>query len=167
MATLSFLIGAAGFVVYTLLFIVLLRLRFRLGWFLLELVLGLMVHVLTSILGAIWIPGFSYWYNLSLYAFLWFCFFFVTSIYSVSVTVGIIHYLYNRPDHSASLGEIYEYCILIPFKERAGFIVSIGQAQKTDQGYVSTPAGKLTVRRIRWINKILGMESKGFYTNPE
>jgi hypothetical protein len=164
MAVLSYLIGALGFVVYALLFMFLLRLRLWLGWFLLELVLGVLVHALTSALGLFWITGFSYWYNLSLYAFLWFCFFFVSSIYSVSVTLGIIRYLYDKPNHSASLEEIYKYCIEAPFKERAEFLVNTGQAQKMDQCYVSTSAGKQTVQRMRWINKILGMEISGFYT---
>jgi hypothetical protein len=134
MTPLSFLIGAAGFVVYALLFMVLLRTRLREGWFLLELGLGAMIHVLTSIMGAVWITGFSYWYNLSSYTFLWFCFFFVSSIYNVSVTLGIIRYLYHKSDHSASMGDIYQYCILEPFRERAGFFVSNGQAQQTQQG---------------------------------
>jgi len=164
MAVLSYLIGALGFVVYALLFMFLLRLRLRLGWFLLELVLGVLVHALTSALGLFWITGFSYWYNLSLYAFLWFCFFFVSSIYSVSVTLGIIRYLYDKPNHSASLEEIYEYCIEAPFKERAEFLVNTGQAQKMDRCYVSTIAGKQTVQRMRRINKMLGMEISGFYT---
>jgi hypothetical protein len=160
----SFLVGAIGFVVYACLFIFLLRLRLRIGWLLLELVLGLIVHVLTSALGVLFITGFSYWYNLSLFAFLWFCLFFVSSIYSVSVTVGIIRYLYNAPDHSASVEEIHKYCIEAPFIERAKFLVNSGQAQKMDQYYLSTTTGKQAVQRIRWINKILGMESKGFYT---
>lgn len=167
MAALSYLIGAMGFVVYALLFMFLLRSRLRLGWFLLELVLGVLVHTLTSALGVFWITGFSYWYNLSLYAFFWFCFFFVSSIYSVSVTLGIIRYLYDKPNHSASLEEIYKYCIEAPFKERAEFLVNTGQAQKMGPCYVSTTAGKQTVQRMRWINKMLGMESSGFYSTLE
>jgi len=167
MAFLSYLTGAIGFVAYAILFMLLLRLRLRLGWFLLELILGFVVHILSSVIGAAWISGFVYWYGLALYAFLWFCFFFVTSIYSVSVTVGIIRYLFNKQDHSASIDEIYESCILAPFKERADFLVMTGQAQRVEAGYISTPAGRKTVERMQWIGDFLGMENKAFYQTPE
>ena len=167
MAAFSYLIGVIGFVVYALLFIFLLRVHLRLGWLLLELVMGVMVHAVTSALGMFWITGFSYWYNLSVYAFLWFCFFFVSSIYSVSVTVGIVSYLYDKPDHSSPLEEIYKFCIEAAFKERIEFLVNTRQAQKMGQCYVSTIAGKRTVQRMRRINKILGMKNSAFYSTLE
>ncbi len=108
--------------------------------------------------------GFAYWYGASVYAFLWFCFFFGSSIYSVSVSLGIIRFLFEQPGKNASLKEIYDHCIQVPFQERANFLVATKQTKLIDGFYSITPAGKLTVKRLRLVHMILGMESHGFYS---
>jgi hypothetical protein len=164
MAAQSYLVGAAGFLLFAACFIVLLRIRLPIGWFLLEILLGILIHLLASAAGFLLMDGFSYWYNASLFAFLWFCFFFVTSIYSVSVSVGIISYLYKRPGRTAPLGDTFELCVLQPFRERAGFLVATGQASRVGERYAATEAGRRTVRRLRLLHRILGMTSHGFYS---
>ncbi len=161
----SYFIGFLGFIAYLILFLILLRFPLRIGWFILEILTGLIIHLLCSIAGLIFSDGFSYWYQASLYAFLWFCFFFVSSIYSASVSVGIISYLYEQPNHAAPLDQIYQDCIVRVFEKRAEFLVATKQAQKTHQGYLATAMGKRTVHRLQIIQKILGMESQGFYSS--
>lgn len=163
MAIESYLLGLTGFLVFVVLFIALRRLNLPIGWFVLEILLGIFIHFLSTMAGLLWVHGFSYWYHTSLYAFLWFCFFFVSSIYSVSVSVGIISYLYEKPDHVASLSEIYQQCVVAPFEERAKFLVDTKQAQKIEQCYAVTHSGKQTARRLHLVQKVLGMESHGFY----
>jgi hypothetical protein len=165
MAIESYLIGLSGFIVFVLSFMILLRFSLRMGWFLLEILTGLVIHIISSVAGFILLDTFSYWYQASLYAFLWFCFFFVTSIYSASVSVGILSYLYEQPNYTASLSEIYQQCIVRVFEKRAEFLVAAKQVQKTDQGYIATSAGIRTARRLQFIQKILGMESQGFYSS--
>jgi hypothetical protein len=164
MATESFLVGMAGFVLFALLFVALLRLRLPIGWFALIIITGLGVHLLSIAAGTIWVKSFSYWYSTSVFAFLWFCFFFVCSIYSVSVSLGIINYLYEQAEKTAPLSKIYEQCIVASFRERADFLITTGQAQKVERGYIATPAGLQTVQRIRLIQKVLGLKSYGFYS---
>ncbi len=160
----SFLVGMAGFLFFALLFIALQQLRLPIGWFALIIITGLGVHLLSTVAGTIWLKSFSYWYSASVYAFLWFCFFFICSIYSVSVSLGIIHYLYGQPGKTAPLSKIYKQCILASFRERAEFLIATGQAQKVERGYIATPAGIQTVRRVRWVQKVLGLKSYGFYS---
>jgi len=161
----SYFVGFLGFIVFLVIFLVVLRRPVKTGWFLLEIWIGLIVHILCSISGFLLVEEFSYWYQTSLYAFLWFCFFFVSSIYSASVSVGIISYLYKRPNHTASLPEVYQNCIVRVFEERAEFLVATKQVQKTNEGYLSTPTGKRTANQLQLINKVLGMESRGFYSS--
>jgi hypothetical protein len=165
MAAASYLVGMAGFVFFALLFIVLLHLRLPIGWFTLMIITGLGVHLISTAAGTIWVRSFSYWYSTSIYAFLWFCFFFGCSIYSVSVSLGIISFLYKQPGKTAPLSELYEQCIQASFRERAEFLIATGQAQKVKRGYIATPAGIQTVRRVRWVQKVLGLKSYGFYSN--
>ena len=165
MAAYSYLIGFLGFTAFVLSFMILLRLPLHIGWFALEILTGLVIHIIFSVAGFILFDGFSYWYQASLYAFLWFCFFFVSSIYSVSVSLGIITYLYNQANYTAPLDEVYQHCITKAFEKRAEFLVATKQAQKTDQGYVSTAVGKRTAHRLQLIQKSLGMESQGFYSS--
>lgn len=163
MAAASYFIGLLAFVAFLISFMILLRLPIQLSWFVLEILTGLVIHLIASVVGFILLEDFSYWYQASLYAVLWFCFFFVSSIYSVSVSIGIISYLYDQPSHCAQLDEVYQHCIIRDFEKRAEFLVATRQAQKTEQGYLSTAAGKRTARRLQLIQKILGMESQGFY----
>lgn len=164
MAAASYLVGMAGFVLFALLFIAVQRLRLPIGWFTLMIITGLGVHLFSTAAGYIWIQAFSYWYSASVFAFLWFCFFFGCSIYSVSVSLGIIHYLYEQPGKTAPLSKIYEQVILASFRDRAEFLLNTGQAQKVEQDYIATPAGLQTVRRVRWIQKVFGLKSYGFYS---
>jgi hypothetical protein len=164
MAAESFLVGMVGFVIFALLFIALHHLRLETGWFTLMILTGLGVHLITTTVGYLWIQSFSYWYSASVFAFLWFCFFFGCSIYSVSVSLGIISYLYQQPGKTAPLSKLYEQCILASFRERAEFLIATGQAQKVERSYIATPAGRQTVRRVRWVQKVLGLKSYGFYS---
>lgn len=164
MAVASYLLGLLGFFAFVTIFLLLLHLSLKTGWFALQILTGLIVHILTSITGSMLLESYSYWYQASLYAFLWFSFFFVTSIYSASLSVGIISYLYKQPDQRASLDQVYQDCVVRVFKERIEFLILTKQIQSTQLGYISTDTGKRTAQRLRLINKILGMESRGFYS---
>jgi hypothetical protein len=160
----SYFVGMAGFLFFTLLFIALQQYHMPIGWFALIIITGLGVHLLSTAAGFLWMRSFSYWYSTSVYAFLWFCFFFGCSIYSVSVSLGIIQTLYGQQGKTAPLSRIYEQCILASFHERAEFLIATGQAQKVEQGYIATPAGLQTVQHVRWVQKVLGLKSYGFYS---
>ncbi len=168
MAAESYLVGMAGFILFVLLFVALQRSHLSIGWFVLMILTGLLVHLVSTLAGYLWVQEFSYWYSTSVYAFLWFCFFFACSIYSVSVSLGIINYLYEQPGKTAPLTKIYEQVILASFRERAEFLITTGQAQKDERGYIATPVGKQTVKRLRLVQKVLGLKSYGFYSaTPE
>ena len=161
----SYLAGIISFIVFVVLVIVLLRSPLPLGWFILEILLGIIVHLFSSITGFLIIQGFSYWYQASLYAFLWFCFFFVSSVYSASISVGIISYLYKQSNHTAPLNGVYQHCIVEPFEKRVEFLTTTKQIQKTEQGYIATLSGEKTVYYLRLIQKTLGMANQGFYSS--
>jgi hypothetical protein len=160
----SYLVGFIGFTAYVIAFLLFLRLPIKFGWFLLEILLGFIFNIICTFAGYLIVDQFSYWYEASLYFFLWFCFFFVTSIYSVSVSIGIIEYLYDQPEQAASIKEIYQNCVVKDFEKRAEFLVATKQVQKTDEGYQITPKGRMTAHRLLKINQILGMEVNPYYS---
>ena len=165
MSGISYLMGFINFIIYVIVFLFLLRLPLKIGWLALEVLTGMIVHIISSIIGFFLFDGTSYWHQASLYAFLWFCFFFVTSIYSASLSVGIIDYLYKQPQHTASLNDIYQNCVKNVFEQRAEFLILQGLAIKTDHGFIITPKGKVSVQQLQFINNTLGMESRGFYSS--
>jgi hypothetical protein len=168
MAIESYGMGLAGFIVYVLLFLAALRIKgLRLGWLTLEILAGLGVHAIASLLGFQVIQNFNYWYSAALFAFLWFCFFFVTGIFFVSISVGMIYYLYQKPDRSATTRELYQVCITRPFVERSQFLVDSGQAAAVGSGFEITPAGKRSAQRIQRLRKSLGLDVSGFYSTSE
>ena len=160
----SFWIGLAGFIAYLALILIFIRFPLQTGWFALELVCGFIVHGLSSAIGFYLIPEFNYWHNISIYAFLWFCFFFVTGIYFSSISVAILSYLFRSPNHAADKSMVFKDCIEKPFAERAGFFLQEGQVEKAGDRYVITERGKNNVRRIWLIRKLLGLAGSGFYS---
>ena len=164
MAVESYLVGVTGFLLFVVLYIAQQRLGWSVGWFAKEILLGFLVYLLSIVAGFLWVKEFSYWYCTSIYSFLWFFFFFVSSIYSVSVSLGIITYLYQQPGKTATVTKIHEQCILAEFRKRVEFLILTKQVQNVERGYIATPTGKQTVRRLRLIHRLLGMKSHGFYS---
>jgi hypothetical protein len=168
MAPESFLVGFVGFGAYTAIYLLLLRSKSSTGWFALQVLTGILVFITSAGLGFWLVDGFSLFYALSIFGFFWFCFFFVTSIFYVSVSIGIIHYLNAQPEKSSTVEELYQECIRKPFIHRVHFMERLGAITHSEQGYSITDKGKRTVRRIKILQNVLGLKSRGYYSmNPD
>ncbi|MDD5367996.1 MAG: hypothetical protein PHQ40_02830 [Anaerolineaceae bacterium] len=165
MAPESFLFGLGSFAFHILVFLGLLRVKLPFGWLPLQVTTGLLSFCAGSAIGYAAFPDFSVWYALSIFGFGWFCFFFVTGIFYVSVSVGIIHYLYYQPGSSSSLDDLYKECIVDPFARRASILAQTGLVKQTDSGYEITKRGLALVARIRNIRKILHLDERVFYSD--
>jgi hypothetical protein len=167
MAPESFLIGFISFIVYIVVFLTFGRVITTVGWLGLELFFGSICFVAGAITGFWLIDNFSIWYALSIFAFCWFCFFFVSGIFYVSVSVGIIYYLNHHPQQSASIDDVYQECIVKQFSNRIDFMVSSGLVDHSESGYFISKAGIATVSRIQLIKRILKLETTGYYSSIE
>jgi hypothetical protein len=165
MAPVSYLIGLASFTLYIVLFLLVGRLKFPVGWLVLEVVLGGVSFILGATSGFLLIHNFSIWYALSLFGFCWYCFFFVSGIFYVSVSVGLIHYLNRQPSKSALVEELYKECVEKPFFNRVEFMVQTGMVNQSPQGYLISKNGISTVKRILSLQKLLKLESRGYYSS--
>ena len=165
MAPESFLVSLISFMVYIFIFLTAGRLLPSIGWLGLEIFFASVCYIIGAIAGLWLINNFSIWYSLSLFAFCWFCFFFVSGIFYVSVSVGIIYFLNQCPERSASIEEVYQECIAKQFSNRIDFMVRSGLVEHSESGYLISKAGKSTVRRIQLIKKILKLETKGYYSS--
>jgi len=161
----SFLVSLISFMVYIFIFLTAGRLLPSIGWLGLELFFGSICYIVGAIAGFWLINNFSIWYALSIFAFFWFCFFFVSGIFYVSVSVGIIYFLSQRPERSASIEEVYQECIEKQFYNRIDFMVSSGLVDRSESGYFISKAGKSNVKRIQSIKKILKLETTGYYSS--
>jgi hypothetical protein len=164
MAPESFLVGLAGFSAYIVIYLLMLRWKVSTGWFSLQVLTGALVVILSAGLGFWRVHQFSIFYALALFGFLWFCFFFVSGIFYVSVSLGIIYYLNAQPGKSASVEELYWECIRKPFINRVDLIEKLGAVSHSEQGYFITEMGKQIVRRIKAIQNLLGLRIGGFYS---
>jgi hypothetical protein len=142
-------------------------------WLTLEVLLGGMVGSAGLGLGLWRVAGFRIEHYAALYGVLWFCFFFVSGIFYVSVSLGVVRYLAKRPHFAASIAEIYQDCIEAPFLARARFLTSVGQVDMSNQGedglevrYRISPAGSKNAAKIRRIQRVFGFRATGCYSVP-
>jgi hypothetical protein len=160
----SFAIGLVAFIFYIVVFLVLMRLRLRIGWVALQAAAAVLIHILSSILAFNMVNGFLYWHALGVFSVCWFCFFTLSTAVYVSISARILRTINRQPDLSISVDEIFRVCIRRPFQERAEFLAASGQAQKGDFGYKITEAGDRNARRLKAMRDFLGMEGSGLYS---
>jgi len=165
MAPESFLVGLAGFGAYIVIYLLLLRLKLPIGWLGIEVLTGVVVFSLSACFGYWIVDGFSFLYAVSLFGFCWFCFFFISGIFYVSVSVGIIHYLNMQPGKSSTREELYQECVRKPFINRIQSMTNLGLIEHSEQGYSVTNKGRFSVRRIKNLQNLLGLKSEGFYSS--
>jgi hypothetical protein len=160
---LSFIAGFAALVLYMGVFLALMRLRLRIGWFALQIICGIIIHVLSSLFFYYILQGFLYWYALGIFSVGWFCFFTLGTAIYVSISARILRTINKQPGQSLPLDDIFQVCIREPFNDRAEFLVASGLAQKGANGYRITDIGEKNARRVQWMRLFFGMEGSGLY----
>jgi hypothetical protein len=160
----SFFAGLATFLIYVLGFLLFMRQRTHITWFLAQVVLGAAVHVLSSVLLIFTMEGFRYWAALGAFAVCWWFFFVLSTAIYVSISARILRVLAASPGHRLSTGEIYQSCIETPFRERAEFLVVAGLARHDKDGYRITAAGRANAGRIKLVRRLFSMEGSGLYS---
>ena len=85
-----------------------------------------------------------------------------SSLYK-SISLKIIHFLSHQPEYSAHLDEIFEKCIKASFTERVDILVDSSMAERRNDRFVITGAGIKTANRIRWMQRLFGIERSGLY----
>jgi energy-coupling factor transporter transmembrane protein EcfT len=135
----------------------------RIGWFLLQVMVGAVVHLVATILFVFCLPGFHYWYSLGVFSVGWFVFFtFSTAIY-VSISARILRTLDQCPGRTMTVEEIFDVSVKRPFEERADFFVKTGMVTLDNGKYQITKKGCDSASRILQMRKILGMDGSGLY----
>jgi hypothetical protein len=161
----SFAVGALAFIFYTIVFLILMRLRLRIGWVTLQASSGIIIYILFSILSLYFINGFLFWYALGVFLVGWFCFFTLSTAIYVSISARILRTINKQPDLSFSLDGIFRLCIRKPFQKRADFLVFSGLAQKGEFGFRITDTGYKNARRLQAMRRLFGMEGSGLYSS--
>jgi len=164
MAPESFIIGLLSFGLHLIFFLLLLRIKITLGWLVLEVLSGIIVLGISIYMGFNLVQNFSIWYAISFFMFLWFCFFFVSGIFYVSVSVGIILFLNKQPEKSSTIDVLYQECVRSSFLQRVDFLIRSGLVEEKKRGYVISGRGISSIKRIQRIRKILGLKIAGFYS---
>jgi hypothetical protein len=159
----SLLSGLVALIIYMAIFLGLMRLQRRLGWFTLQIILGISIHVLSALLSSLFLQEYVYWYAVGIYSVGWFFFFVLSTAIYVSISARILRTITHQPGASLPLEEIYQRCIREPYRERAEILTESGLAQKGDIGYKITDAGRKTARRVQWMRRVFGMEGSGLY----
>ena len=162
---LSFAAGFAAFVLYVVLFLILMRFRLGMGWFGLQIVSGILVHILASILFFSMLDGFLYWYALGVFSVCWFFFFMLSTAIYVSVSARVLRTIDQQPAQALMLDEIYDICIRQQFEERIEFLVASGLAQKKESGFRITAQGYKNAQRLLSMRQFWGMEGSGLYSS--
>jgi len=160
----SFATGLVAFIFYTVVFLILMRLRLKVGWVTLQVFVGGIIHILSSMLSFYFVNDFLYWYALGVFSVCWFCFFTLSTAVYVSISARILRTINNNHDQSSSLDDIFRVCIRQPFQERAEFLVASGLAQKGKFGFRITDTGGKNARSLQALRRFFGMEGSGLYS---
>lgn len=160
----SFAVGLVTFLLYAVVFLILMRLHFKIGWVALQVIAATVIHILSSVFASNMINGFLYWYALGVFAVCWFFFFTLSTAIYVSISARILRTISKQPDQSISLDDVFRLCILKPFQERAEFLVNSGLAQKGKTGFRITDTGAKSARRLLAMRDFFGMEGSGLYS---
>jgi hypothetical protein len=161
---LSFAGGFLAFVIFATAFLVLKRLKVKMGWFALQIVVGGSVHVLSTILFLLLWKGFIYWYALGVFAVLWFCFFTLSTAVYVSVSANILRTIRSSPGQSLTVDQIFKMCVQKPFEERAIFLQESGLVKEGRIGFKVTEAGIKNARFVHFMRHLLGLDGSGLYS---
>ena len=160
---LSFGAGFLTVVIYVVIFLILMRLLHNPGWFRLQVLVGGLVHLISTMCFLYIIPDFQYWYSLGAFSVVWFAFFtFSTAIY-VSISARILRTLAEAPDACMNMEDIFTVCVQKPFSERALFFVTTGMVKITEGKYRITEKGHHAALRVLALRKLFGMQSSGLY----
>lgn len=159
----SFGAGFVSLVSYVVVFLIFVRFFTSAHWFTLQVVLGGIVHLLSTAFFFVYWPDFRYWHSLGLFAVGWFLFFtFSTAIY-VSISARILRRLFESPGQTMSTEEIFNKCIRPPFELRAHFLVKNGLAEIKDGKFIITTQGRRSAKRISAMRRLFDMDMGGLY----
>ncbi len=162
--TASLWIGIFAVIFHVLVYLLVIRIPLKIGNLQRQLVQGAVIYFVAVGICSLMVNDFSFWHFSAVYYFGCVAYFFTTSVVFTSLSVKTLNMLINRPDQSLPSDEIYQECILSPFEERAEMFINNGAAEKVDNLYNITPAGRRYVERLRSIRKLLGVETTGFYS---
>jgi hypothetical protein len=163
----SFFWGAAGFGVYFLTLLLVLRLPGRVAPVLRHVGLALLIH-LGMVVGAIcFLAPRSYWHGAALY---WCCFLLTLFAYSAvykSVSLEILAQLARRETQSLTLPDISDGYIRPTFDRRIDILVAAGHVVEGDGRFHLTEAGRRLARRFGAVQKLFGITRSGLYNTKE
>lgn len=163
----SYVFGLIAFVIYATLVPVLLRLPLKIGPIVTNVLSAVTVHIVATITSIFLVNGMPYWQGAALYWFGFMAYMYFFGAFYKSVSLMILRDLSSRPDHSASLAEIYESCVKSDFVRRVHILVESGQVERQHDGFIITPAGRKTANRIRAVQRLFGIEFSGLYLVPQ
>jgi len=88
------------------------------------------------------------------------------AVLRVSVSLHIVRYLAQHPDHRASFDAVYAACIARPFADRAAFLVESGlvaEYKGWNGRYALTHRGRVLLATLRCMRRAFGFRATGYY----
>jgi hypothetical protein len=164
---LSFGTGLVAFFFYAAIFLFLMRLHLKIDWFVLQIVIGSVVHVFSSVFFYYTVHGFLYWYALGVFSVCWFFFFTLSTAIYVSISAKMLRTIDEQPEHALSIDDIFNICIRQPFEARVKFLITSKQVKRGEIGYRITDIGAKNALRVQAMRRFWGMAGSGLYSLVE
>ena len=160
----SLWIGVLAVIFHVLAYLLILRVPLKTGYLNRQIIQGAMIYLIAITVCLAMVYGFSFWQFSAVYYFGCVVYFFITSVIYTSVSVKTLYLLINQSNQSLPSDDIYRRCILSSFEERAELFVKDGLSENVGNLYVITQVGRTNVQWLRWIRKLFGVETTGFYS---
>jgi len=160
----SLWIGVYAIIFHILAYLLIIRIPIKIGNLTRQIIQGALIYLFVIPVCFVLVDDFLFWQFSAVYYFGCVAYFFITSTVYTSLSVKTLNLLIEQPNRTLSSREIFRYCILSPFEERAEIFVKDGLAEKSQNLFQITPAGRTSVKRLRWIRNLLGVDTVGFYS---
>lgn len=162
-ALVSLLAGAASFLAFFLVSLVLLRLPTRKGPVSLLALLGLAVHGAGVGLALLTDLALTYWHGAALYWFLFNAYLFAFSAVYKSVSLRILWQLERSGPAGLPFDAISAGHVAPQFQDRIKILVEGGMARQEAGQFHISPAGKKWAARFARVQRLFGIQRGGLY----
>ncbi len=132
-----------------------------------QLVIGIIVHVVSSVFSYYAVNGFLYWYALGFFSVSWFLFFALSTAIYVSISANILRTIDEQPNHTLSIDDIFNICIRQPFETRIEYLINSKQVVRGKIGYKITDIGVKNAGHVHTARQFFRMDGSGLYSSVE
>lgn len=155
--------GLAAALVNAVTLLVLLRIYRQVGPINMHAMCDMGMHIVTVVVGIVFVDGFYYWHAAAVYWFVCMIFLYVYSAFYKAISLKILRGLVRRNGVPMPVRDAYADFVFPSFSQRTGLLVESNLVELEEGRYRLTQKGSVTATKIRRMQTLYGVDSFGLY----